>query len=197
RVHILEGANLPVETESGRFGRGVAFRGRAARRADDDAVHVLDAGELTGIDHHPLAVVERGGEEGGAFLPVTPGGPGRVADQDVDLARLQRSEAVRGGEVDQVRLLGVPQDCRGDDLAELDVEPGAAAVGVDHGEAGQIVARSATDLVVGHDGVVDAAGRGTVTSAVAAGRGRRAVTVRRTRGGHECEYSQQGCQLSR
>src|SRR5690606_40069100 len=50
RVHILEGANLPVETESGRFGRGVAFRGRAARRADDDAVHVLDAGELTGID---------------------------------------------------------------------------------------------------------------------------------------------------
>ena len=55
----------------------------------------------------------------------------RVARQHVDLARLQRGEALLRGERHELDLVGVAEDRRGDGAAEVDVEarPLALAVG--------------------------------------------------------------------
>ncbi len=104
QVGVLERADLPVEPEPGPFAGGVALGGRALGDADDRVGHVgqLREAAVAG-DHHPLAVVERRLQERRAFGAVTCGGPRRVAHEHVDLAGLQRGEAVGGVEVDESR----------------------------------------------------------------------------------------------
>ncbi len=71
----------------------VQLGGGAGQHADGGAVHVFDRLEpRVGPHHHPLAVEEGRGEEAGAVAAITAGRVSRVADQHVDLARLQRGE---------------------------------------------------------------------------------------------------------
>src|SRR5678815_1785362 len=62
--------------------------------------------------------------------------PGRVARQQIDLARLERGEALlRRGRHD-LELAGVAEDGGGDGSAEIDVEARPFALAVSAGEAG-------------------------------------------------------------
>ncbi len=63
--------------------------------------------------------------------------PGRVADQRVDFARLQRREARLRGERHEAHLGRVVEDRGGDGAAVVDVEPGPVALRVGNAEAGE------------------------------------------------------------
>ena len=108
-----------------------------------------------GGDHHPLAVVEGRLQERARLAAVTAGRPRGVADEDVDLAGLQRGEAVVGGEVDELDLGGVAEHGGSDDTAEVGIEADVLTRGVDDGEPGHGVVAAAADDVVGDHGVED------------------------------------------
>ena len=91
------------------------------------AVVIVDAGELQ---------PERG---------VARHRPGGVAGEHVDLARLQRGEAVLRGQRRELDLGRVVEDRRRDRPAEIDVEAGPAPLRVRQPEAGEHTVRSAVE----------------------------------------------------
>ena len=112
---VLEGLDVDGRgRERSNSVRDVALGGGAAGDADDGAVHVVERREpAVGGDHHALAVVERRVEERRTLGAVTARGPRGVADEHVDLARLQRREAgVAGLDVDELDLGGVAEHAR-------------------------------------------------------------------------------------
>ena len=156
RRRVGERPDLPRQAEARRFGRCVAFRRRALRDADDHVVHVGDGREpAVGGDHHPLTVVEVRLEERRRLAAVTGGCPRGVAHEDVDLAGLQRGEAVGGGEVDELDLGRVAEHGGGDDPAEVDIEADVLTRRVDGAEPRDGVVAAAADDVVGDDRVED------------------------------------------
>ena len=88
--------------------------------------------------HKSLAVVEihrrKVDAEGGIALH----GPGGVARQDVDLAGLQRREAVGGNERHEFDLGRIVENCGGEGPAEIDVKSGPVALRIGHAESGQL-----------------------------------------------------------
>src|SRR3954468_1633271 len=87
-------------------------------------------------------------------------GPGGVARQHVDLTRLQRGEAVLGGQRHDLHFIGVVEDRPRQGLAEIDVEAGPAAWRVRQAEAGERAVRSAVQHAALLDGV-ERLGRGS------------------------------------
>jgi hypothetical protein len=83
-----------------------------------------------------LAVVERRLEEVHTLGAVAGGCPRGVADEHVDLARLERGEAVLGGDVDELDLRGIAQHGRGDDPAEVGVKADVLAGRIQHCKPG-------------------------------------------------------------
>ena len=76
-----------------------------------------------------------------------------LRDQHVDLARLQRGEAVLGGQRDELDLGRIAEDRRGDGAAIVDVEAGPVALGVRQAEAGKVAVGAAIEHAAGLDGV--------------------------------------------
>src|SRR5690606_21300796 len=138
----------------------VQLGGRARLHADRRAVELrraLDVGRL--LHHEALAVVEDRAGEHRAERRVAARGPGGVARQDVDFARLQHREAVLrvgGHELDLVR---VAQDDRRDGAAEVDVDAGPLALAVRRREADQAGIDAATQRTSLFDRVQRRAGR--------------------------------------
>jgi hypothetical protein len=95
-------------------------------------------------DHQPLAVVERGEQEGGALLAVTSRRPGRVADQHVDLARLERGEPGIGSQRHELDGVGIAEHGGRHHPAEVDVEAAVVAGIVDDSEPGEHVVDAAS-----------------------------------------------------
>jgi hypothetical protein len=81
-----------------------------------------------------------------------------VARQDVDLARLQRGEALLRGERHVLDLGASSEDRRGDGLAHVDVEAGPVALAVGLREAGEAGVHAADELAALLDGVDGLAG---------------------------------------
>src|SRR5689334_8788278 len=126
---------------------------RPGLHADGRAVHLLGARDAQLLrDHEALAVVVVDAGEDDPERRVARQRPGAVAREDVDLARLQRSEALLRVERNELDLVGVVQDRGGDRLAEIDVEAGplALAVGVREARPGGV--DSAHDLAARLDG---------------------------------------------
>jgi hypothetical protein len=123
RLVVLERQRLVVDAERLELRLEVELRRRPGEDADRLAVHILQ-GLVAGVgpDHHPLAVVEGRVEEPRALGAVARGRPRRVADEHVHLPRLQRGEALLGGQRPVLDRLGVAEDGRRDDAAEVDVE---------------------------------------------------------------------------
>jgi hypothetical protein len=84
-----------------------------------------------------LAVVIRRVREVQAERGVARQRPGRVARQDVDLARLQRREALLRVQRNPLDLVAVPDDRRGDRAADVDVQAGPVALAVGGREPGE------------------------------------------------------------
>ena len=153
-VDVLERLHVDGEATGGELGRHVALRRRAGGDAHDRAVHVVDAGvAAVGGDHHLLAVVERRVQEVGAVVAVAAGRPRRVADEDVDLAGLQRREAGVGCHGDELDLGRVAEHAGGDHAAEVGVEADVLTRVVDDGETGEVVADAAAHDIVGDHGI--------------------------------------------
>ena len=137
----------------------VELGGRAGLDADGRAVQILEARGLdVGVDHHPLAVVERRRRE------VAPAGvaadrPGGVADQDVNLAGLERRTALVGGEGTELDRFGVAEDGGRHGAAEVGVEAGVLAALVEEAEAGQAAVHAADERAAGLDGREASVGR--------------------------------------
>ncbi len=103
----------------------------AGLHADRGAVEIVDRLHAERLLHHDaLAVIVVDDGEDEAELGVARHRPGGVAREHVDLARLQRGEALLGVERGVLHLGGVAEDRRGDRLAVVDVEAGPVAVGV-------------------------------------------------------------------
>ena len=94
-------------------------------------------------DHEALAVEVVDRREVEAELRVARHRRGRVAGQDVHLARLERGEAVLGGERNEANLGRVVEDGGRDGAAEIDVEAGPVALRVGQAEAGEAGVRAA------------------------------------------------------
>ena len=134
--HVV-GAEIVGEIE---LGRG------AGLRADRGAVELERRIDLERLAHHEaLAVVIIDRREVEPERGVARRGPGRIAGEHVDLARLQRGEAIRRGERNELDLGRIIEDRRRDGAAELDVEAGPVAFVVRIGEAGQALADSAIE----------------------------------------------------
>ena len=109
--------------------------------------------------HEALAVIVVDAGEVEAERGVAADRPGRVARQHVDLARLQRGEAVLGGERRELDLGRVAEDRRRDGAAIVDVEARPFALVVRRGEAGEAGVDAALDEALRLD-VVERRGRG-------------------------------------
>ena len=125
-LHVV-GPEVVGEVE---LGRG------ALLGADRLAVQLLGRGDAELLaDHEALAVEVVDGREVEAELRVARHGRGRVAGQHVHLARLERGEAVLGGERNEAHLGRVVEDGGRDGAAEIDVETGPVALGIRAGRS--------------------------------------------------------------
>ena len=132
--------------------REVELGGGALLHADRGAVELERRIHLQRLAHHEaLAVVVVDAGEVQAERGVARRGPGGVAHQHVDLARLQRGEAVLGRQRHEFDFAGVVEDGRGDGAADIDVEPGPFALRVGQAEAGErAVGAAIQDAAVFH-----------------------------------------------
>ena len=135
------------DAQVGEDGVEVGQRGGAGLHADRGVGHVVEGCDAAvGGNHEALAVEEVGVQEGGLLATVAAGGPGGVADQHVDLARLERREALGGFQRLDLDLGGVTEYRSAERPAEVDVEARCfAGCGVDAAEAGQAVVAAAVD----------------------------------------------------
>jgi hypothetical protein len=124
RVVVLERQRRVLDLARAELRLEVQLRGGAGQHADRRAAHVLEVLVLAvRPHHHPLAVVERRGEERRTLGSVPAGRPRRVPDQDVDLTSLERGEALLGSQRRVLDALSVSEHARRDGTAEVDVEP--------------------------------------------------------------------------
>ena len=98
------------------------------------------------VHHEALAVIIVGADEGQPEIGLARHGPGRVAREEVDLARLERVEAVGGRQRHVLDLVGVAEDGGGDRTAEVDVEARPLAGGVGDAEAEKALVDAADEM---------------------------------------------------
>ena len=127
--------------------------------ADRGAVQLLGAlhAELL-VHQEALAVIVGDGGEIEAERGVARQRDGRVVGQDVDLARLQRGEALLGGERHVFHLLGIAEDGGRNRPADVDVEADPLALAVGQHEAGRAGADAANQRAARLDRVEVLAG---------------------------------------
>ena len=93
-------------------------------------------GGLADDEPLPVVIIDAGRIE--SELGVAQERPARVAHENVDIAGLQRGEAVLGGQGDELHLVRVVEDRSRDGTAKIDIEAGPVALGVRQAEAGQL-----------------------------------------------------------
>ena len=111
-------------------------------------------GDVERFPHHEGLAgeeVDRHGRQ--AELGVAGQREGRIADQHVDLARLQHREADLRGGADIFDLVGIAEHGRGDGAAIGDVEPLPFAGRILEGEAGNAGVDAADQLAAFLDGI--------------------------------------------
>ena len=146
----LVGAEVVGEVELG---------GGAGLDADRGAVQLLGAlhAELL-VHHEALAVIVVDAGEVEAERGVARQRAGRGARQEIDLARLQRGEALLRRRRHVLDLLGVAEDGRGDGAADVDIEADPLALAVGQREARDAGVDAADELPARLDGIEILAG---------------------------------------
>ena len=129
-VRLLEGNDLILHVVGAEVVGDVKLGGRAGIGADTCSAEfrgVRDAERLR--YHEALAVIVGDAREIQAEVGVARHRPGRVAAQDIDLARLQRGEALLGRERLILDLAGIAENRGGERLAIVDVDAAPVAGG--------------------------------------------------------------------
>ena len=101
--------------------------------------------------HEPLAIVEQHAGKAGAELGIAAERPACAARQHVDVAGLQRLEAIVGAQRPELHRVLAAEHRRGQRGAELRVEPGARAAAIDLREARLRLADTAQQVAAGPD----------------------------------------------
>ena len=174
---------LVADAQALEVGLQVDLGGRAGLHADGRPVHVVDRIEArVRGNEHPLAVEEGRGRPLQAEGSVTGRRPRAVADQHVDVARLQRGEPGLGGEVGVLHRLRITEDRGGDRLAVVDVDACVDTLSVDVREPEQLTVHAAVERAAVEDLLerVATSATATATAAILGGRGR-GVPQRRPR----------------
>ena len=141
-----EGDGLELHLVGAEIVGEVQLGGGALLHADRGVAELERRIHLQRLAHHEaLAVVVVDAGEVQAERGVARRGPGGVAGQHVDLARLQRGEAVLRGQRHELDLGRIVEDRRRQRLAEIDVEAGPAALRVRQAEAGERAVRAAVE----------------------------------------------------
>jgi len=133
-----EGDGFQLHLVAAKIIREVEFGGGALADANRRFAQFERRLDLELLAHHEalaVEIIDTGEVE--AERGVARAGPGGVAREHVDLARLQGGEAVLGGERHELDLLRIVENRRGDGAAEVDVETGPVALGVGQAEAGK------------------------------------------------------------
>ena len=137
-VHRGEGHGFQRHVICAEIIRQIELRGGALLHADRGVVELERRAHLEHLAHHKtLAVVIGDGGKIDAQRGVARHGPGGVAGQHIDLARLQRREAIGGSERHELDFGRVVEDRRRDGAAEIDVKTGPVALRIGDAEAGQ------------------------------------------------------------
>ena len=135
-LRLLEQEGLDLDVVGGAVIRDVQLQRRAGQHADRGAVQLLRGGDVQRLLHHEsLAGVEVDGDLVEVQLRIARESEGAVADQHVDLARLQHREAHLGRHADILDLVRVAEHGRGDGTAIGYVEAVPLACRVLEGEA--------------------------------------------------------------
>ena len=117
------------------IGLQVAPVRRSLRHADGCILEVSKGFDTHSVrDQEPLAVVEKDPRKLDFQHHLTSEGPGGVAQQQVDPARLQRGEAGRGDQRHELDLVRITQDRRRHRAAEVHVESTPMFVGITLGK---------------------------------------------------------------
>ena len=133
-----EGHGLELHLVGAKVVGKVELGGGALLHADGGAVEFERRTHLQRPAHHEALAVEVGdGDEIEPERGIARQGPGGVARQNVDLARLQRGKAVLGGQRYELDLGRIVEDRGRYGAAEIDVEPGPVALGIRQAEAGK------------------------------------------------------------
>ena len=106
----------------------------------DGRLHIR---ELLAVDHEALAVIIHDAGKLEAERGIAAHRPGGVARQDVDFTRLQRREALLGGQRRELHLRRIAENGGGDGAAEIDVHAGPVVLLVGDREADQALAHAA------------------------------------------------------
>ena len=116
------------------LGRGAALHADGGARKLQRGI---DARQLLGVDHEALAVIVGDADEVQAERRIAVDGPGGVARQDIDFARLQRGETLLGAERRELDLGAVAEDGGRDRAAEIHIDALPVTLVVRRREAGQ------------------------------------------------------------
>ena len=117
---------------------------RVGADADGLAVEVFRRFCAERCHHHEaLSIVVVHARERQAARAVSGAGPGRVADEDVDLARPQLRKSIGCCRCNVSHLAGVAEDSDGDRLAVVDIKAGPTASVVRRAEAGEVTVHTA------------------------------------------------------
>src|SRR6266404_3695852 len=143
-LHVV-GAEIVGEVELGR---------RPGLQADGGAVQLLHALDVRLFRHHEaLAVIVVDADEVEPEAGVPRQGPGGVAREEVDLARLQRGEALLRGERRIAHLARIAEYRRGDRAAQVDVDAAPHALGIGLREPGNARAYAALQVALRANGI--------------------------------------------
>ena len=124
----------------------VELGGGAPRDADRRAGQVFEFDDAeVGVDHKSLTVVKGGGGKVRGPLGIAVERPGGVADQDVDLARLDGRLPLGRGERDKLDGVGVAQHRGRDRPAKVDVKSAPGPVRLDEAKARERVVYAADE----------------------------------------------------
>src|SRR5262249_14171024 len=110
--------------------------------------------------HQRLAVVIADRRKIQAHLGVAIERPGGISRKQVHFARLQRREAILGGQWSELHLLRIVENSRGERTAEIDVKPSPVALIIRAREASDALADAALDETLLLDLIEGRGGRG-------------------------------------
>ena len=131
----------------------VEFMRGALGHADGGAAQILHPADI-GVTAHgkALAVIEIHRELAQADAVAAQKSLGGVAEQHIDLARLQGGEAVLRGERHEAQLGCIAEHGGGDGAAVIGIQAAIFAAAIGGGEAGEALADAADELAAGAHG---------------------------------------------
>ena len=98
------------------------------------------------VHQEALAVVIARADEGQPVLGLARHGPGRIAGEEIDLARLQHVETLGGRDRHVFDLAGIAEDRGRDRTAEVDIEARPLSGGVGDAEAEKALVDAAVEM---------------------------------------------------